>query len=87
MLAVKSQLGISEQTVREIVVTTIKNHKPPCLFAPNAADHIVGRIMKEATDQASFFDVCESALKEVEIFCPHEGIDRRAEYGIVSRET
>lgn len=72
---------VGTSVVRDIVRTVIKNHPKDCVFAPNAVDNVCAALARVKTP-AEFLNVCERTLKENEIYCAHEGIDRRAEYGI-----
>ncbi len=65
--------------IREIVQTAIRNHPPACQFVPNVVD----RIMDSAPPLYGADEAIEwivAAIKAHEIYCPHEGIDRRAEF-------
>lgn len=74
---------------REIAELVIAEHmrRGPCLFAPTAADDIADAAMKVADPRGldcspAVIDAIEGAVINSEIYCPHEGIDRRAEFGI-----
>lgn len=72
----------STPCVRDIVETTIRNHPKDCIFAPNAVDNICKSLglLDPHVDEEKFIEACIVALKENEIYCPHEGIDRRHLY-------
>jgi len=70
--------------IAEIVRTAIHNHsKRGCVFTPNAVENVIAK-----WNGANFRDVYEflaedflvEAIGEEEIYCPHEGIDKRSEY-------
>lgn len=66
--------------LREIVDTCLRNHPKECLFEENAVDKIMADIEERITDGSSaeeIIDVLEPAIKNREVYCPHEGIDRR----------
>ncbi len=68
-------------SVFEIVQTTIRNHPADCIFAPNAAGNVTAAILAaNPKDIGEFVDICEKQLIENEIYCPHEGVDRRHLY-------
>lgn len=70
--------------VREIIETVIRNHPQDCIFAPGAVDRVVigaWKLGPKATE-AELLDYLSGAIGKEEIYCPHEGIDRRAEFGI-----
>ena len=70
---------------REIVTTALRNHPPDCMFAPNALELILLEL--EPLKDANFYQVdivgaIAVAILKYEIYCPHEGIDRREEFGV-----
>jgi hypothetical protein len=56
------------------------------MFAPGARDRIIEKMRKLGDPHErytpSYVDELERAFEAEEIYCPHEGIDRRAEFGI-----
>lgn len=73
---------VKPEFVRSVVLTTIRNHPPECMFAPNTVEEIVSGAPKYATD-SEMIDYIACEMGKREIYCPHEGIDRRLEFGIV----
>jgi hypothetical protein len=76
---------MSESGIAEIVRITIFNHPPECVFAPNAVENIIAkwRVSNLSGDQSyspALLYFLEDAIMAEEIYCPHEGIDRRSEY-------
>lgn len=69
----------SKVSTKEIVETVIRNHPKDCIFAPGAVENICTGLAM-AKDETEFLDMCERLLVENEIYCPHEGIDRRHHY-------
>jgi hypothetical protein len=69
--------------IEEIVRTTIFNHPKNCIFTPDAVERVTAK-----WNAANFRDIYEfgaqdflaDAIMAEEIYCPHEGIDRRQEY-------
>ena len=64
----------------------LQMHDFHCVFELDAPDHIFTRLMtaefystRDVRGREAEFNQCW-ALSE--IYCPHEGIDRRSEYGI-----
>jgi hypothetical protein len=76
---------MNHPNVAEITRTVIRNHPKDCVFTPNAVENIVAKwnALKISGNQAyspMFEDFMVDALLAEEIYCPHEGIDRRSEY-------
>lgn len=67
----------------EDVCYTLQQHPAGCVFELNAPHTILARL-NSRTRNGWFRNAIE--LKQCftlsEIYCPHEGIDRRAEYGV-----
>lgn len=62
--------------IREIVELVIKQHPKECIFHPDAVHNIVSNMpLYRSNDE--LIDYLASAVREQEIYCPHEGIDRR----------
>lgn len=74
--------GFKVPSTRDIVLTTMRNHPKDCIFAPNAVDNICAALA-HAKNEEDFLEICVRALRENEIYCPHEGIDRRKEFGLL----
>ena len=71
------------KTIDEVVRTAIRCHPKDCVFTPNAIENVVAKWNAENfLDIFSPFaiDFLEEAIKAEEIYCPHEGIDKRSEY-------
>lgn len=62
--------------IEAIIETVIRTHPEDCIFGPNPVQLAVRHFENDATDR-SRIDVLEEAIKAQEIYCPHEGIDRR----------
>ncbi len=73
----------SQEIIRDIVQTCLNNHPKDCIFTPNALEEIL-KEMSSSWDIYSLTFVYDlsRAIERQEIYCPHEGIDRRAEFGI-----
>ena len=70
----------------KLVEEILEQHDFHCVFELDAPDHIFSRLMtaefyttRDVRGREAEFKQCW-ALSE--IYCPHEGIDRRREYGI-----
>lgn len=81
----------SADKYREMAALVIDIHtaRGPCLFSPTAIEDIAGAAIAAEIDAVCeqhlreiVLDALEEAVKAAEIFCPHEGIDRRAEFGM-----
>src|SRR5262249_27623052 len=69
-----------QPNIREIVETVVRNHPPPCMFQPNVVDRVMACLETAlAVNEENLLDAIERLIKENEIYCPHEGIDRREE--------
>lgn len=74
---------MKQQNLREIVQIVIQNHPRDCVFKPNAVQNILDAADEAAvslSDSNTLIDFLEAAIREQEIYCPHEGIDKRAEF-------
>jgi hypothetical protein len=73
---------MNEMTLREIVRTVLFNHPPECTFTPNAFEQIIQEVRPYLDNpiQTDIVGAIERAVLRQEIYCPHEGIDRRSEY-------
>lgn len=67
-------------SIREITEPIINVHPKECVFAPGAVDSIVAGA-PPLKNEAEVIDYLAKAIRAHEIYCPHEGIDRRAEFG------
>jgi len=70
----------------ELVEEMLQNHDVHCIFELNAPMQIFTRLMnagfyttKDIRSRVAKFRECWQLS---EIYCPHEGIDRRSEYGM-----
>lgn len=72
----------TEEFRRTVVQIVIAHHPKDCIFTPDAENNIVNALAV-AKDEESFINICDEALRENEIYCPHEGIDRRKEFGLL----
>jgi hypothetical protein len=82
-------MSLLREKYRQIAELVIFDHtrKGPCLFAPTAVDDIAdAAVLASATDPClqSVQAAMVTAIEAAEIYCPHEGIDRRAEFGIAA---
>ena len=76
---------MNRSSIAQIAKTTILCHPKCCIFTPNAVENIVAKwdALKISGDQnysPIMIDFLEHAIKAEEIYCPHEGIDKRSEY-------
>lgn len=67
---------MAKPDVRDIVITVLRWHPPECIFADGAVDRVVAKTAN-ITDQKELIAALEREIKAEEIYCPHEGIDRR----------
>lgn len=82
-------MNFQREKYREIAALVIADHtrKGPCLFAPTAADDVADAAVAAALvdpSPAAVMSAIVTAFDRAEIYCPHEGVDRRAEYGIAA---
>jgi hypothetical protein len=76
----------SDERIRDIVLIAMNNHPKNCIFAPNAVEKIIAagiKTIRVSEDEKILEDALVVAFEENEIYCPHEGIDRRKEFGII----
>ena len=82
----------------EDIVGVLQLHDPCCVFELDAPKNIVERLSKRTKnewlpwlgllpekrndEQKSLHEEFKMCWQLSEIYCPHEGIDRRSEYGI-----
>jgi len=71
--------------VSDIVDSTFYAHPKDCIFADGARDRIIAKCVN-VHGKSELIDALEAAFKAEEIYCPHEGIDRRAEFGLIPRD-
>ena len=58
-----------------------------CMFAPGAKERILDRLHKyRPLGPGETIDVLEAEFRSEEIYCPHEGVDRRAEFGLLPQQ-
>lgn len=70
----------SDENAREIVKTVLHNHPRDCIFNPGAVDRIVEHT-PVGLSKDELIEYLVHAIEAEEIYCPREGIDRRAECG------
>lgn len=77
-------MSLQGQKFREIAMLVIDQHmrQGPCLFSPTAVDDIAAAACAAADASGDVIWALVRAIEDAEIYCPHEGIDRRAEFGI-----
>lgn len=63
-------------TVCEIVTTVLRNHPSDRVFTASALETITARTPDNLSEY-ELIDYLVFAIQEQEIYCPHEGIDRR----------
>jgi hypothetical protein len=69
--------------LRWIINRVVEMHPKDCVFAPDIVDLILADIPKDETDEAKLVDLIEAGFRKYEIYCPHEGIDKRKEWGML----
>jgi hypothetical protein len=83
--------SLSSGSLREIVKIVLQNHPKDCIFHPDALENIMQELDGNTTCPRivgrDFYDFdvvgdIERAIKRQEIYCPHEGIDKRKEFGL-----
>lgn len=72
----------------DIAETVIRFHteRGECLFAPTAILDIADagyKAFQAGKKPPAIMDALVAAVEAAEIYCPHEGIDRRAELGLL----
>lgn len=82
-------MSLLREKYQEIARLVIRHHTSmgPCLFAPAAVGDIADAALAAAERDPSPRAVqaaLVTAIEAAEIYCPHEGIDRRAEFGIAA---
>lgn len=82
-------MNYQREKFREIAEMVIEDHmsKGPCLFAPTTVDDVADAACAAKAAGADAQGVMSAMVKvfeRAEIYCPHEGVDRRAEYGIAA---
>lgn len=71
--------------LKGIIATVLYNHtRRGCLFAPGARERIftTAAALWDKLDAGQAIGLLDELFKGEEIYCSHEGIDRRAEFGI-----
>ncbi len=69
--------------IEEVIRTTILNHPKDCIFTPDAVKNIIAKWKVSGFRDVYEFgaeDFLVEAIMAEEIYCPHEGIDKRPEY-------
>lgn len=68
---------------RQIAELFVWEHeKLGCMFAPTVIQDMAAAAMSASAERKSTIDAMVQVAGPAEIYCPHEGIDRRAEFGI-----
>ena len=67
----------SPAIVRKIVELVLADHPPECIFADDAIERIVASIPLLCASRRELHDHLRIAIRAEELYCPHEGIDRR----------
>ena len=65
--------------IEEIIKIVIANHPKDCIFHPDIVQNVIA-IVEAINPQTTegLINVLETAIGQNEIYCPHEGIDRRS---------
>lgn len=67
--------------ISEIVRIALYNHPKDCIFTENAYEMIIVELESDpelfAHGESILIDKIEEAIRRQEIYCQHEGIDRR----------
>lgn len=65
-------------SIEEIIKIVIANHPKDCIFHPDVVQNVMA-IVKATKPQTTdgLINVLEAAIVQNEIYCPHEGIDKR----------
>ncbi len=72
--------------IRDVVCTALHCHPRDCVFDPNALDNIMAKFAQRYGSDSvhpydlGILDFLAEAIQFEEIYCPHEGIDRRDAY-------
>ncbi len=69
-----------EEFIRGVIETTIRNHPKECEFLPDAVNKAVKLFFSKYNTHMSndqMIDLAVQSIQAQEIYCPHEGIDRR----------
>lgn len=68
-----------ERIIREIISTVLAVHPKDCVFVSDAENVIYNQVRSKVTSFSddNFVDVLTQAFHDAEIYCPHEGIDKR----------
>lgn len=82
-------MNLQREKYREVAALVIADHmrKGPCLFAPTAVDDVADAACAAALvnpNPEAVILAIVAAFEAAEIYCPHEGVDRRAEFGIAA---
>lgn len=72
---------LNRNNTREVIRIVIEERHPKeCIFNDNAVDAATYWVMSQLrydTSKDKLLDLIEYAILEQEIYCPHEGIDKR----------
>ena len=69
--------------IEEIINIVIANHPKDCIFHPDIVQNVMA-VVKAINPQTTdgLINVLETAITNNEIYCPHEGIDKRKEFDL-----
>lgn len=67
--------------IAEIARAVIRNHPPDCVFRPDTVWLCI-QACRGLASEREVIDAIATTIVNCEIYCPHEGIDRRAEFGV-----
>lgn len=75
---------MTKLVLKEMVETVLNNHPKDCIFTPNALELILKELesLNVNSTLSELVTVMTAAIERQEIYCPHEGIDRRAEFNV-----
>jgi len=71
--------------LREIIETAINNHPKECVFNDDPVNGALqylkdrGPTVYDGNFQEQLIDLLVEAVQSQELYCPHEGIDRRGQ--------
>lgn len=67
--------------IEDIIKTVIANHPKDCIFHPDVVQNVMAVVQATKPHTAeSLVYVLEDAITNNEIYCPHEGIDKREKH-------
>lgn len=65
--------------IKNVVTDVIKRNPKDCVFIADAINVITNRFYEKLSDDAPDSDIADllvTLIKEAELYCPHEGINR-----------